>query len=250
MKYRLLAAAIIVLMACSLSIAQRGQRGAGGPPPTAKASAPADLTGTWVSVVTEDWRWRMVTPPKGDVLSIPVNPEGRRVAGLWDPAADEAAGNQCKAYGAAGIIRIPGQLRISWNDDNTLKVETEAGTQTRLFRFGNTPPGGERSWQGTSVAQWERAGARGSNTPGGNLKVVTTNLRAGYLRKNGVPYSENATVTEYYHQMIQPDGVPWIVVMSVIEDPTYLAQPYVVTTQFKKVPDASAAWTPTPCSAR
>ncbi|MSV27163.1 MAG: hypothetical protein EXQ52_00200 [Bryobacterales bacterium] len=241
---KLLVAAILLLPA------QRGQRGPAGPPPTPKAVAPVDLTGYWVSVVTEDWRWRMVTPPKGDVNSIPVNPEGRRVAGTWDPAADEAAGNPCKAYGAAGIIRIPGQLHITWADDNTLKVDTEAGTQTRMFRFGNAPPPAEASWQGHSVAQWERAGLRGGNTPGGNLKVVTTRMKPGYLRKNGVPYSENAVLTEYYHRMIEPGGTPWIVVITTVEDPTYLAQPYVVTTQFKKVPDASAAWTPTPCSSR
>lgn len=226
---------------------QRGQRAA-GPPPTPKASAPIDLAGYWVSVVTEDWRWRMVTPPKGDVTSIPVNPEGRRVAGTWDPAADQAAGNPCKAYGAAGINRIPGQLHITWADDNTLKVDTEAGTQTRLFRFGGAQPPAENSWQGHSVAQWERAGPRGANVPGGDLKVVTTKLRAGYLRKNGVPYSENTVVTEYYHRFVEPDGTPWLEVITMVEDPTYLAQPYITTTQFKKVPDASVAWNPTPCS--
>lgn len=240
----------IVFLALSPSIyAQRGQRPA-GPPPTPKAGASIDLTGYWLSVVTEDWRWRMLTPPKGDVTSVPVNPEGRRLAGLWDPAKDEADGNQCKAYGAAGIIRIPGQLHITWQDDNTLKVEAEAGTQTRLFRFGNAQPPAEATWQGHSVAQWERAGPRGATVTGGDLKVVTTKLRAGYLRKNGVPYSENAILTEYYHRMVQPDGIPWLLVISTVEDPTYLAQPYVLTTQFKKVPDASAAWSPTPCAAR
>jgi hypothetical protein len=248
MMTRWLAVTAVLLTLSPVSFAQRGQR-AGGPPPTAKASAPVDLAGYWVSVVSEDWRWRMVTPPKGDVISIPVNAEGRRVAGLWDPAADEAAGNQCKGYGAAGIIRIPGQMHITWQDDNTLKVDTEAGTQTRMFRFANAAPG-EPSLQGHSVATWERAGTRGSNTPGGNLKVVTTRLRPGYLRKNGVPYSENTTLTEYYHLFVQPDGTPWLEVISITEDPTYLAQPYVLTTQFKKVPDASANWSPTPCSAK
>jgi hypothetical protein len=247
MNYRLLAAFFILALSPSI-YAQRGQ--GGGPPPTPKAAAPIDLTGYWVSVVTEDWRWRMVTPPKGDVNSIPVNAEGRKVAGAWDPAKDEAEGNQCKAYGAAGIIRVPGQLHITWADDNTLRVETEAGTQTRMFRFGSPQPAGEATWQGNSVAEWERAGPRGGPPTGGDLKVVTRNMRPGYLRKNGVPYSQNAVLTEYYHRMVEPDGVPWIVVITTVEDPTYLAQPYVVTTQFKKVPDASAAWSPTPCSAR
>src|SRR5687767_7262235 len=105
MIYKLSTATILFLtLSLSIDARQRGQQPAA--PPAAKASAPIDLTGYWASVVTEDWRWRMLTPPKGDVAGVPLNPEGRRLAGLWDPAADEAAGNQCKAYGAGGIIRI------------------------------------------------------------------------------------------------------------------------------------------------
>ena len=70
-------------------------------PPTAKAAAPMDLTGYWVAFVSEDWRFRMVTPPKGDYRGVPLTPEGRKVADAWDPAADEAAGKKCKAYGGA-----------------------------------------------------------------------------------------------------------------------------------------------------
>ena len=116
----------------------RGQ-GRGGAPQvprqTARQAAPVDLTGTWVSVVTEDWRWRMVTPPEGDVASIPVNAEGRKAAAAWNRDADAASGNQCKAFGAGGIMRQPGRLRISWQDDQTLKLEFDAGTQTRLLHF-------------------------------------------------------------------------------------------------------------------
>src|SRR5215204_724155 len=106
-----------------------------GPPPEpprpAREAAPVELTGTWVSVVTEDWEWRMVTPKKGDVESVPLNPEGRRVAELWDPSKD----GLCEAYGVGGIMRMPGRLRISWQDDSTMKIETDAGQQTRLLRF-------------------------------------------------------------------------------------------------------------------
>src|SRR5205814_2789664 len=104
---------------------------------TARATASADLTGYWVSAVTEDWRYRMITPARGDHPSIPLNADGNRVADAWDPAKDEAAGEQCRAYGAAGVMRMPGRIHITWADDNTLKVETEAGTQTRLLRFAN-----------------------------------------------------------------------------------------------------------------
>src|SRR5918995_3640688 len=113
---------------------QQGQGRQGGPA-VPRTAAPVDLTGTWVSLVTEDWRWRMVTPAKGDYASVPMTPAARKVADAWDPARDTAAGEQCRAYGAAAIMRVPGRIRISWESDTALKVETEAGTQTRLFHF-------------------------------------------------------------------------------------------------------------------
>src|SRR5438034_7409086 len=138
------------------------QRGGGGRGPNGKPAAPVDLTGYWVSVVTEDWRFRMVTPKRGDHPSIPLNAEGVRVADAWDPAKDEAAVEQCRAYGAAGVMRAPGRLHITWQDDNTLKIETEAGTQTRLLQFGApaAPDTGPPGWQGSSAAVWEFAGGR------------------------------------------------------------------------------------------
>ena len=170
-------------------------------PPTPRAQAPVDLTGYWVSIVTEDWRWRMVTPPKGDYASIPMTPAARKVADAWDPKRDAASGEACRAYGAGAIMRVPGRIHITWENDTTLRVDTEAGTQTRLFRFGApgpAAPAAPPSWQGRSAAQWQISGGRrGAPPAGGSLRVVTTGLRPGYLRKNGVPYSANAVVTEY-----------------------------------------------------
>jgi hypothetical protein len=105
------------------------------PPAPGKPGAPVDLTGYWVAYVTEDWRWRMVTPLKGDAASIPTNAESRTVLNAWDPAKDEAAGLQCKSYGAPAIMRVPGRLHITWQDDLTLKIDTDAGQQTRLLHF-------------------------------------------------------------------------------------------------------------------
>jgi len=252
---------IMVVTLAGLAVtlyAQRAQR-VQTPPPTPKAAAPVDLTGNWVSIVTEDYRWRMVTPLKGDSASVPVNAEGRKMVNAWDPAKDEAAGLQCKAYGAPGIMRVPGRLRISWVDDNTLQIETDAGTQTRLFRFGGTPPAAAApSWQGYSAARWEprpgrmRGGGLGVTATGfepRSLEVVTNQLRAGYLRKNGVPYSDKTTVTEYFDLFKEPNGEEWFTVTTIVNDPVYLSIPFVTTTDFRKESDGSK-FSPSPCSAR
>ena len=240
----------LVLLAPGGLMAQ-GQRGQ-GPPPTPQAAAPIDLTGYWVSVVTQDWRWRMVTPAKGDFGSIPINLAAKKAADAWEPAKDEAAGEQCKAYGAPALMAVPTRLRISWQDDNTLKIETDAGTQTRLLHFGAwKPSGGPPTWQGDSTAEWVRPRpARGAPQPkGGSLKVVTSRLRPGYLQKNGVPYSARAVMTEHWDLAPLPNGDPWITITSLVEDPTYLSQPFVAAFNFKKEPDGFR-WEPTPCSAR
>jgi len=223
------------------------------PAQTPRASAPIDLTGYWVSLITEDWRYRMVTPTRGDYQGVPMTPDAVKIADAWNPEADTAAGNQCKSYGAAAIMRVPGRVHITWSDDRTLKLDADAGTQTRMFRFDASKTKGQPSWQGDSVALWEtpgggRGGRGAANAPKtGALKVVTTNLKAGYLRKNGVPYSEDATVTEYFDLARERNGDTLLVVTTVVDDPKYLRQPFIVSSQFKKQPDAKG-WDPTPCS--
>ncbi len=232
------------------------------PPKAAKEAAPVDLTGYWVSVVSEDWRWRMVTPVRGDFQSIPLNAEGKRVGLTWDPDADAAAGEQCRSYGAPALMRIPGRVRITWADNETLKIETDAGTQTRLLKF--TPPQGAvtaPSWQGDSVANWERplvTTLAGADIPvfasrigsgGGSLEVVTTNLRPGYLRKNGPPYSANAKLREFFDYHVEPNGDQWFTVTTVVDDPAYLNGPFITSSDFKKQPNSNG-WDPSPCSVK
>ena len=255
-------AAVAVIITVTAHLVTLSAQGAPPPaqqPATARTQAVIDLTGYWVSVVTEDWRWRMVTPPKGDVSSVPINAAGRKVADSWDPATD----GSCLAYGAAGLMRIPTRLHITWDGDNVLKIETDAGVQTRRLLFeanANTPPG-PRSLQGYSVAAWRgpggttitgrggrgaaRAGGPAGQT-GGNLRVITNNLIAGWLRKNGVPYSQNAVVTEHFNIFTVPNGDQWLTVSTIVDDAMYLNQPFVTSTNFKKEPD-STKWDPTPC---
>ena len=281
----------------------RGGRGPGATPQTAQAAATNDLTGYWMSVVTEDWRWLMAVPPKGNADSVPISPAGRAILDAWDPAKDEVDGNQCKGYGAGAISRLPTRVRVSWQDANTLKWETDQGMQTRLFRFGPAAVEAEanpgpRSWQGFSVAAWEpTAGGRGGGLlgagfggpPGGGgapgpaavglpappatdgdaapaagpapavgrgnaqngwLKVDTTNLKSGYLRKNGLPYSEKTKVTEYFQPTQETYGVRYMIVTTIIEDPEYLAAPFITSSNYRKLPDTNNGWDPQPCSVR
>ncbi|HXH25598.1 MAG TPA: hypothetical protein VNI78_10135 [Vicinamibacterales bacterium] len=245
-------AATVVLLGARLYGQAPAPSAAGAQPPqTPRAMAPFDLTGYWVSVVTEDWRWRMVVPKKGDYASVPLSTEGRKVADRWDPA--RMAEDGCKPYGAAAIMRVPGRLRIAWEDAHTLRIDTDAGQQTRRLHFARTPPPAARTWQGHSTAEWEQIRSLGGlgvslQTPPprtGALKVVTTGMRAGYLRRNGVPYSEQAVMTEYFDRFTD-EGTDWLTVLTIVEDPLYLSQPFITSTHFKREPDGSK-WMPAPC---
>jgi len=275
MKNKTLLIALVFLWfsAQSIHAQQRGARG--NAPATAKARAPIDLTGYWTAVITEDWHTRMLTAPRGDFGSgapgaivnpntseaigtgenpaaqgnIPYNVKGAQAALKWDPAKDEAEGNSCKAYGAPGVMRQPTHLHITWQDDNTLKIEADYGTQTRLLHFGPAPAGLQPSGQGYSAASWIIMGGREDFLRGGSLKVLTTHLSAGYYWKNGMPYTGSAVLSEYFRTMTLPDGSTWIRLTQLVEDPDYLREPYIVNYQFKKLPDGSL-WNPSPCSAK
>ena len=244
MRYQILLLAVALAQTMTVPLlAQARGGGRGGAAQTPQAAAPIDLTGYWVSVVNEDWRFRMVVPPPGDYQGVPMTAEARKVADTWDPNKDDASGDRCKAYGAPALLRQPGHLHITWQDDRTLKLEMDAGTQTRLFHFGDSKPSaGASTLQGDSVAGWEAAGVR-------SLKVTTSHLKAGYLRKNGVPYSENAALTEYYDVLKEHNGETMLVVTTVTTDPQYLREPFIITSHFKKQ-DGAAGWSPSACSVK
>jgi len=263
-------AAALLLSVSALVAAQAPKPAQRRAPTTPRTAAAFDMTGYWVSEVTEKWRFRMLVPDKGDYTQVPLNPEGRKIANAWDPAKDEAAGEACRAYGAAALLQVPGRLHITWQDDNTLRLDTDSGTQTRLLRFGSTtPPNGAPTWQGHSVAIWggtdprdRRDGQGGPATDDeGNLlvardrrdsdylKVTTTRMRPGYLQKNGVPYGANALLEEYFDLASDPyTKNTWLLVTTVVTDAQYLNEPLIMHSHFKKLPDA-AGWDPTPCRA-
>jgi hypothetical protein len=145
-------------------------------------------------------------------------------------------------------MRLPGRLHITWENDNVLKVETDAGTQTRLFRFAADPSAsGAPTLQGNSLASWDIPGGGRGGRSGGGLSVQTTNMRAGYLRKNGVPYSASAVLKEFY-DVVKEAGDQYLVVTTIVEDPKYLQQPFITSSHFRKQSDATG-WHPSLCTA-
>jgi hypothetical protein len=255
--------ALALIAGVSVVAMAQGRGGAAPPPPRApKDASPVDLTGYWAAAITEDWRFRMVTPPKGDYASVPLNANGTKAADAWDPAKDIAGGEQCRAFGAAGVMRLPVRLHITWQDERTLKVEIDNGNQVRLFHFDKSAPAlSSPDWQGFSLADWETvqqgqglapaAGGRGNGAVvptalSGSLKAVTTKMKPGYLRRNGVPYSGDAVLTEFFDRTSEPNGDSWLILTSVVDDPVYLNMPFVLTTQFKREPDGSK-FSPRPC---
>jgi hypothetical protein len=262
---------LILAALCPVAFAQVPAAIQPAPPTTPKASAPIDLTGYWVSLVTEDWRYRMLTAPRYDYYSIPLNEDAKKVAYTWDEA--KTPGESCRNFGAPTIMRVPGRVHVTWENNNALKFEMDAGKQTRILNFGPEKSTGEASLQGVSTAQWQtplsiraslaKISAQNPVTPGfpgivnrqqqaaepqhtGTLKVVTTHLRPGFLRNNGVPFSANTTLTEYYDVHKEKNGDVWLVVTSIVDDPQYLDAPWVTTTHFRKQNDANG-WDPQAC---
>jgi hypothetical protein len=242
-------------------------RSATQPASTARAQAPFDLTGYWVSLVTENWRYRMVVPQRGDYAGIPVNANAKKFADAWRAAADIAAGRQCEAYGVANLMQVPERLHIAWQDDETLRVDTDAGMQTRLLHFRSAPaaaaasraggpsPPSAASLQGDSRAHWqvfELANTFGAPEGGagapryGSLVVTTDHLLPGLLRKNGVPYGAQTKVAEYWKLNALGED-RWLMISTEVRDPEYLSGPYVYDSIFQQEPDGSK-WNPSQCS--
>jgi len=246
---RAIVATLCLLAALSV---QRSADAQFGPPPPmpgpARDVSPWDPTGQWVAIITEDWRFRMVTPHKNDYPGLPLTATARAVADAWDPQREVAQGNECKAYGAGGIMRIPTRLRIDWQDESTLRILTDAGRQERMLHFDGTEPGRVApTLQGLSRAQWElHSGGFRQPPSNGSIKVVTTDMAPGYFRKNGVPYGENAVLTEYFDLQEMHDGTQWLVVVSVLEDPENFYERVITSTNFRREADRRG-WDPEDC---
>lgn len=260
--------AVIVACAAAVNVAAqgRGGRGFGGAPAgPARTNPPVDLTGTWVPVITEDWRYRMITAPNGETGGLTMTPAARQAAMQWDRSKD----GSCLAYGVGGLMRMPVRFKISWVDDNTLKIESDGGQQTRLLHFAPpgqplpTAAGQPRTLQGFSAAEWQRSGGaldafgpglapegggRGAAQRWGSLKVTTTNVLPGWLARNGIPYGENLSMTEYFIRFTNKDAGDWLVITTTYDDPQNLQRQWITSTNFQKEPNDSK-WAPAPCKA-
>lgn len=203
---------------------------------SARAAAPIDVTGYWVAAINEDWRWRVLTPAKGDYGNVPLNNRGRRLADSWDPQRDLANGDGCKAYGVGGVMRMPTHLRISWADENTLRIDTDMGQQTRLVHFDPDEADGAGTLQGKSVGNWED----------NSLHIETTDMAPGYLRRNGIPYGDKTVINEWVDQH-STFGVDWLTITSEVVDPEYLSRKFVTNASFKR--SKKADWSPAACGA-
>ena len=256
--------------------AGQGRGGQGAPAGAgARGAAPVDLTGYWVSLVTEDYIERMFPDsPRSGVPRGGAGGGGGRGGGAGGGAggagggagggrgggapATAASTDPCRVYGAGGSMRLPGRLNITWADDNTLKIDMDSGKQTRLLHFGVTqPPSAEKTLQGYSIATWEAAaGGRGGGGRGGggggapaaaatrwgSLNVMTTNMSGGYLLTSRSAYSENATLTEYFIRH-SDFGTDYLSVVAIINDP---AGNHTTSSTFKKEPDGTR-FNPTGC---
>jgi hypothetical protein len=160
---------------------------------------------------------------------------------------------QCEAYGVGGLMRQPTRLHITWADANTLQIETDAGSQTRQLHFAAMAAGAP-SLQGYSEAEWQRPGGGGRGQappPGGTLRVETTNTTGGWVRRNGAPYSADAEIEEFFDRFPSPNGDEWLVVTTIVTDPTYFNQPFITSSHFKREAGTGgpqpANWNPTTC---
>lgn len=260
MKIRLALSGAVLAATLGISGTARAQFGppphAMGPPPPAQKVAPIDLSGYWVSIITEDWRWRMLTAPHGDYQSVPLNAAGIKLANTFNPANYAPGQIDCRAYGAAGLMRMPTRVHISWVNDNELKLQSDWGEQTRMIYFKQSDmPQAAHSLQGSSLGRWEfpipvgggfGRPRRGAKLPGGDLAVMTDNLAPGWLRRNGVPYGVHTRLMEHYQTFQDPTHKTWFDVTTQVDDPEYLYAPFITSSDFRKEPDGSK-WAPHSC---
>ena len=205
----------------------------------APAAAQVNLEGYWNPLYDEDWLERIPGPDVGDYAGLPITDAARRRANTWDASLLTLPEHQCKPHPSTYGFRGVGQLRI-WEErdpasQRLVKLNTHIQWQEQrreIWMDGRSHPSEfePHTWQGFSTGHFE----------GDVLVVQTTHLKAGWIRRNGLPLSDEATMTERF---IRYGDVLTHVVM--IEDPVYLSEPLVKTNGFAALPNGFME--PYPC---
>lgn len=190
------------------------------------AFAQRDLAGTWAQRFHEDLPERGAGPEIGDYTGLPINDAARLRADSWDAGKWTVPERQCEPHPADYGPRGPANLRIvstvdpisqdviAWNVTVMWSLQ-----QRTIYMDGRPHPSAnaQHSWQGFSTGEWE----------GDMLKVTTTHLKEGWVRRNGLPRSDKATLTEYF---IRNDN--YLTLVTAVDDPVYLTEPLVRTSDW------------------
>ena len=191
-----------------------------------QAAAQVDFSGEWAPRFWEDQPERVAGPELGDFTGIPINDAARARAAAWDAEIQTLPEWQCRPHSADYIWRGPSQLRISKEVDPISRevvafhAEWLRSVDRAIYLDGrqHPPEGALHTWAGFSTGKWE----------GDVLTVTVTHLKEGYLRRNGLPRSDKATLTEHWIR-----NGDFLTVMEVITDPVYLTEPFVRTTDYE-----------------
>ena len=193
---------------------------------TASALAHVDLAGGWGQRFHEDLPERGAGPDIGDYLGLPINDAARRRADSWDAGKWTMPERQCEPHPPDYGPRGPASLRISSTVDSVSQDVISWHTtlmwmlpQRTIYMDGRPRPSAyaQHTWQGFSTGEWE----------GDMLKVTTTHLKEGWLRRNGVPRSERATLVEYFIRHGE-----YLTLVTVVKDPVYLTEAFVRTSNW------------------
>ena len=192
-------------------------------------AAEADLSGFWGPRVHEDHKYRWEGPEHGEYDGLPLTAEAYAIADAWDPMEYYRPENQCSPMGITMILRIPGNVHISYEDENTLRIDSEIfGMTRRVYLDARPREDGPLTWGGHSLGEWEAD----------TLKVVTTHMLPGTghggLRRNGVPTSADMVMTEYF---LRHDD--YLSTIQIVDDPQYLLEPLIRSVTFRQLPDVA-----------
>ena len=203
------------------------------------AFAQIDFSGDWAPVMHEDNLERVAGPMLGDYLGIPINDAARRRAEIWEASIQTLPEWQCRPHGVDYITSGPSQVRISKEVDPVTReikafhAEWLRSVERTIYMDGrpHPPEWAEHTWAGFSTARWE----------GEMLTITTTHIKEDYVRRNGLPRSDKATVRE--HLIRNGDYLTWVVITY---DPVYLAEPLIKTREYRLQPNLQIQ--PYPCT--